>query len=260
MDSFLGFAENTTVVVTGAASGIGEALAKLAARQGLRVSAWDLTEEGAARTAEAIRADGGTCVPFGLDASNPELVRAALQATYEQLGPVQCLAAVAAPPSFGGGDFTDGLRQTVDCARVPTEAWLAHSHEGARSAVYLSSVQGPRYGAGVQWYTVAKSAVDAYMRSVAAMRPGGLRANAVLPDWVQTPRTQQYISATGGPEWDVNPMGRVAFARDVANAILFLLSPAAEYLNGVSLEVDGGSKLRSLAWLRMATASGSAKL
>jgi NAD(P)-dependent dehydrogenase (short-subunit alcohol dehydrogenase family) len=53
-------------------------------------------------------------------------------------------------------------------------------------------------------------------------------------------------------------MGRVGLPGDVANVILFLLSPAAAYLNGLSIEVDGGSKLRSLAWMRMAEASGSA--
>ena len=180
-----------------------------------------------------------------------------MQETYTRLGAVQCLAAIAAPPSFGTLDFSEGVKQTIDCARIPTEAWLAFSAESSRSAVYLSSVQGPRYGAGVQWYTVAKTAVSGYMRSVAAMRPGGLRANAVLPDWVQTPRTEQYIAATGGTDWDANPMGRVGFARDVANAILFLLSPAAEYLNGVCLEVDGGSHLRSLAWMRMRAVSFS---
>jgi NAD(P)-dependent dehydrogenase (short-subunit alcohol dehydrogenase family) len=142
--------------------------------------------------------------------------------------------------------------------RMPTEAWIAKGPAGVKSAVYLSSVQGPRYGAGVQWYSVAKSAIDGYMRSVAAMRQGGLRANAVLPDWIVTPRTAEYVEATGGAEWSANPMGRVGLPEDVANAALFLLSPAAAYLNGLSLVVDGGVRLRSLGWMRMAEASGSA--
>jgi 3-oxoacyl-[acyl-carrier protein] reductase len=124
----------------------------------------------------------------------------------------------------------------------------------------MSSVQGPRYGAGVQWYTVAKSAVDGYMRSVASMRPGGIRANSILPDVTRTPRTEKYITATGGLEWGANPMGRFGLPEDVAKAALFLLSPAAEYINGVSLEIDGGSRLRSLGWMRIADVSGSAKL
>ena len=258
MDSFLGFADDTGIIVTGAASGIGAAIAALAAAQGLHVAAWDLSDEGAEATAAAIREGGGTCRAFGLDVSDPAAVRSAMAQTYQQVGPIHCLAAVAAPPSFLPVSLTEGLNRTLDCARVPTEAWLEQEPEGLRSIVYLSSVQGPRYGAGVQWYTVAKGAIDSYMRSIAAMRPRGLRANAVLPDWILTPRTERFVAQSGGPEWQANPMGRVGLPQDVANAVLFLLSPAAAYLNGLSLEVDGGSRLRSLAWMRMAEISGSA--
>jgi 3-oxoacyl-[acyl-carrier protein] reductase len=258
VDSFLGFPEDAVICVTGAASGIGEALALLAARQGLGVAAWDLSEEGARRTAEAITAEGGNARAYGLDVSDRGEAEAAMARTCADLGPVHCLAAVAGPPSFKIADFDEGLGQSISCMRMPTEAWIAQGPAGAASAVYLSSVQGPRYGAGVQWYSVAKAAIDGYMRSVAAMRQGGLRANAVLPDWIVTPRTAEYVEATGGAEWSANPMGRVGLPGDVANAALFLLSPAAAYLNGVSLAVDGGAQLRSLAWMRMAEASGSA--
>jgi 3-oxoacyl-[acyl-carrier protein] reductase len=258
VDTFLGFPKDTTIVVTGAASGIGQALALLAARQGLAVSAWDMSEDGVSTTAAMIADSGGECLPITLDASDAGQVRAAMEQTYSELGPVHCLAAVAGPPSFRVADFDEGVNQSLNCMRLPTEAWIAQGPEGGRSAVYLSSVQGPRYGAGVPWYTVAKSAIDGYMRSIAGMRPGELRANAVLPDWIVTPRTREYVDATGGTEWDTNPMGRVGLPEDVANTALFLLSSAAGYLNGVSIEVDGGARLRSLAWMRMAEASGSA--
>lgn len=251
MTDFLGFEPGEPIVVTGAGSGIGRAIAVRAAEVGLRIAAWDLDGEAAAGCAAQISVAGGQADATAVDVADSGAVAEAWQRSVDALGPVRLLAAVAGPPSFGDRPFMDGVTIAIDCMRVPTEAWLRLVDVPARSAVYLSSVQGPRYGAGQPWYTVAKSAIDGYMRSQAAMRPGGIRANAVLPDWTVTPRTQQYVEATGGAEWDANPMGRVGEPIDVANAALFLLSPAAGYINGVSLEVDGGACLRSLAWMRM---------
>lgn len=258
MDSFLGFEPDTTIVVTGAGSGMGEALALTAARQGLGVAAWDLAEDGARRVAEKIEESGGSALAIGVDASDQGAVTEAWSQTTERFGAVSCLGGVAGPPSFLDRSFTDGVVIAIDCMRLPTEVWLDQPDPATRSAVYFSSVQGPRYGAGVPWYTVAKSAIDGYMRSIAGMRTGNVRANSVLPDWILTPRTEKFVEKVGGIEWDANPMGRIGLAQDVANAALFLLSPAAEYINGVSIEIDGGSNLRSLGWMRMAQLSGSA--
>lgn len=252
-ETFLQFNPGTTLVVTGGGSGIGKATALSAARQGLSVSVWDLNEAAAHATVSDIIAQGGTALYFGLDASNTEAVQYAFEKTVADLGPVSCLAAIAGPPSFGDRDFMTGVAEAINCMRVPSEIWAAMPGSGERSAVYLSSVQGPRYGAGVAWYTVAKSAIDGYMRSQAAMRPANIRANAILPDWIYTPRTETYVDATGGINWSENPMGRLGLAQDVANVALFLLSPAAAYLNGLSIEVDGGARLRSLGWMRMNT-------
>jgi len=249
--SFLGFGPDAAIVVTGAASGIGRALALAAAGEGLRVCAWDLDAKGVEDCAAAIRSTGGTAIATDVDVAHPEAVAAAWRSAREQFGPVSHLAAVGGPPSFGERPFMDGVTTAIDCVRIPTETWVAEIAIDGRAAVYLSSVQGPRYGAGVPWYTVGKSAIDGYMRSVAAMRPGGIRANAVLPDWTLTPRTRPYVEATGGPDWPANPMGRVGNPEEVANVALFLLSPAAGYVNGQSVEVDGGASLRSLGWLRM---------
>lgn len=253
IENFLQFESDTTLVVTGGGSGIGKATAMTAARQGLNISVWDLDEAAAHATANDITAQGGTALPFGLDAGNSEAVQDAFEKTVASLGPVSYLAAIAGPPSFGERDFMTGVTEAINCMRVPSEIWAAMPGPGERAAVYLSSVQGPRYGAGVPWYTVAKSAIDGYMRSQAAMRPANIRANAILPDWIYTPRTEAYVDATGGTKWRDNPMGRLGTAQDVANVVLFLLSPAAAYLNGLSIEVDGGARLRSLGWLRMNT-------
>lgn len=254
---FLGFESGTSIVVTGAGSGIGKAVAITAARLGLSVGAWDLKQEAAESTVEEISKLGGTALAQGLDVGSETAVKTAWDTTLKAFGPVPYFVAAAGPPSFGTLEFMEGVTCAIDCMRVPTDAWLEACDISYRSAVYLSSVQGPRYGAGNPWYSVAKSAIDGYMRSLAAMRPGGIRSNAILPDWIYTPRTAQYVDSMGGTEWSDNPMGRLGVAQDVANTAIFLISPAAEYLNGLSVEVDGGAKLKSMAFMRMSAASNS---
>lgn len=250
---FLGFDAGEPLVVAGAGSGIGRALATRAAACGLSVAAWDLDLGAAVETARQIEAGGGRALALAVDAADRDAVADAWRRTTAALGPARLLAAVAGPPSFAARPFADGVATAIDCMRVPTETWLEAVDAPERAVVYFSSVQGPLYGAGVEWYTVAKSAIDGYMRAQAAQRPGGIRANAVLPDWTVTPRTAPHAAegVQGDDAWPQNPMGRLGRAEDPANAALFLLSPAAGYLNGVSLVVDGGARLRSLAWLRM---------
>jgi NAD(P)-dependent dehydrogenase (short-subunit alcohol dehydrogenase family) len=77
-----------------------------------------------------------------------------------------------------------------------------------------------------------------------------VRANSILPDWTLTPRTAPHLEAVApGGVWPANPMGRPALPIDCAKAVLFLLSPAAGYLNGLSVPIDGGMRLRSAGWL-----------
>lgn len=248
---FLGFEPHTSIVVTGGGSGIGRAIATTAAGQELNVGVWDLQHDAARSTADEIVSAGGSALAIGVDVTGAREVESAWQETIDEFGPVSCLAAVAGPSSFAERDFMTGVNQAIDCVRIPSEVWTSLPEHPGRAAVYFSSVQGPRYGAGVPWYSVAKSAIDGFMRSQAAMRPGGIRANAILPDVTYTPRTASGVDTTGGVKWPINPMGRMALAQDVANAALFLLSPAAGYLNGVSLEIDGGVKLASHGWVRL---------
>lgn len=247
---FLRFEDGAAIVVTGGASGIGAALAKAASEAGLRVSIWDLDADAAAEGAERLRANGGDTYSVGVDLTDRSAVVRAWQTTHDQLGAVGHLACVAGPPSFGQQSFDDGVLACLACMRNPTEVWLDGNATSEPSAVYFSSMQGTRYGAGVEWYTVGKGAVQSYAMSLAAMRPGSVRANSVLPDWTLTPRTAPHTNAiTEDGVWGANPLLRMGSAEDCANAALFLLSPAAGYLNGISIEVDGGIRLRSTAWL-----------
>jgi NAD(P)-dependent dehydrogenase (short-subunit alcohol dehydrogenase family) len=252
MRDFLGFTPGTPIVVTGAGSGIGKALATVAAGAGLRVAAWDVVGDTAAATADAVRKDGGESIAWTVDVGDESAVVDAWAATVDAFGPVSHLANIAGPPNWAKLEFAEGLATAVQCARLPTEVWLATAPREPgeagedRSAIFIASVAGTRYGmAG--WYPVAKMGIVAYMRSLAASRPGGVRANAIAPDLTNTPRVAHLVESLGPLVASTNPMGRICEPIDVANAALFLLSPAASFVNGVVLDLDGGINLVSRA-------------
>ena len=121
-----------------------------------------------------------------------------------------------------------------------TTGWLEHCADVAASVVNLASIAGNFSGGGktIQpFYPAAKTAIVGYTRYLATRYDGQPRANAVAPGLTITPRTAPHInpaSVAGIPQ------GRAGFAEELAAVILFLLSPAASYVNGVVLPVDGG--------------------
>jgi 3-oxoacyl-[acyl-carrier protein] reductase len=244
MDTFLGYEAGTSMVITGAGSGIGAALARRASAVGLRVVAWDVVGPAAETTVQKINAGGGTATAVTVDVSDERAVAAAWQRTSDEVGSVGLLANIAGPPNWSDFDLISGVGACLRCASVPTESWLELVRVEQRSTVFIASVAGNRYGM-LGFYGTAKAAIVGYMRGLAAARPGGVRANALAPDLVDTPRVADLVRTMGPRVAAVNPMRRIGQPVDVANAALFLLSPAAQYVNGVVLDVDGGANLVS---------------
>ncbi len=244
MDSFLGFEDGAAIVVTGAGSGIGAALAGGAARAGLRVVAWDVVDRAVEATVERIVDQGGKATAVVVDVSDEHAVAEAWRRTTDEVGPVRHLANIAGPPNWSDLDLVGGVAACLRCASVPTESWLDLEAVADRTTVFTASVAGNRYGMR-GFYGTAKAAIVGYMRGVAANRPGGVRANAVAPDLTNTPRVAGLVETMGALVAATNPMRRIGQPLDVANAALFLLSPAAAYVNGVVLDIDGGMNLVS---------------
>jgi NAD(P)-dependent dehydrogenase (short-subunit alcohol dehydrogenase family) len=123
-----------------------------------------------------------------------------------------------------------------------TEAFLATNPPAGAAIVNISSVVGPVVAGGAAWYCAAKAGIVGYTRYLAVTLAPRIRANVVAPGGpVRTPRNSGFIDeGKFANHLARNPSKRPGRPEELAAAILFLLSPAASYVNGVLLPVDGG--------------------
>lgn len=236
-----GFETGQTLIVTGAASGIGRALTLLAVDMGLGVSAWDINPDGLQQTVELVEAKGGTIVSVIADVSSDEAVEAGFAKTREQFPTINFLANNAGPSSAAPLDFDRAVDISLGSARRMTNAWAAPGLPSGAAMVATASVAGNLVGTESDWYSAAKAGMVGYVRHLAAHRASEFRSNAVGPGMTDTPRLAGFAdSEMGHHVLARNPLSRMATPDDIAYAVLFLLSPVAAYVNGVFLPVDGG--------------------
>jgi NAD(P)-dependent dehydrogenase (short-subunit alcohol dehydrogenase family) len=242
----LGFVPGELVVVTGAASGIGRATALCAARSGLTVALWDMNGPGALATAGDISEAGGLGFAVTVDVFDEAQVERAWRETLAK-GGCRYLVNNAGPPSVTKGPFGDLLRDALGSMERVTSHWLDHCGEQAAALVNIASIAGTAQGSGKtvsSFYPASKAGITGYTRWLATHHDGRPRANAVAPGITVTPRIAPMLELPAMQDLATRvPVGRLGQPEDIAHAVLFLLSPAASYINGVVLPVDGGVTL-----------------
>lgn len=240
----------TTAIVTGSDSGIGRATAVALAAAGLDVGiTWFTDEAGAEETAEEVRSHGRKAVVARLDTTNLDSAGDVVDGLAEELGGVDVF--VANSGSGASVPFVDmslaKWREVVatdlDGAFLTLQAaarrMVAAGRGGRLIAVTSVHEHQPRVGSSA--YDAAKHGLGGLMKTVALeLGEHGITANCVAPGEIATPMTGQTDEDPRGTERPGVPLGRPGDAREIAATIAFLASPAASYLTGASIPVDGG--------------------
>ena len=244
--------EGKVAIVTGAAMGIGRAAALIFAREGASVVVADIDEDQGAQTVELVQASGAQAGFVRTDVSVAADVAAMVQYAVDTYGGVDCAhnnAGIAAPMAPLADYPDDGWDRTI--AVMLTGVYLCMKAEiprmlerGGGAIVNTASGVGLVGYPGQAAYTASKHGVIG-LTKVAALDYGakGIRVNAVCPGTASTPMVDQAIEHD--PAIDeyleqLHPIGRIGEASEIAEAAVWLCSPAASFVLGAALPVDGG--------------------
>jgi 7-alpha-hydroxysteroid dehydrogenase len=262
--------EGRAVIVTGAASGVGLAVAQRFAAEGARLLMTDTDETGLAAEAEALRDGGAEAHVWSCDLKAKLGVANLIASAVDRLGEIDILVNACGVTVQGG--LLDAEADDLDrayhanlrsvfllsqaAARRMIEAREAGGAERAADRpaerpsaciVNVSSIAASRTVAELLPYSVACAALDQLTRSMAvSLAPRGVRVNGVALGAVMTRTLREALKAREGLREAIvatTPLGRIGEAAEAAEAALFLASPLASYVTGQVLTVDGGRTL-----------------
>lgn len=242
--------EGKVALVTGAGGGIGRAAAEAFARSGASVMVSDVNEAGGAETVALIEAAGGKAAFVRCDVSKAEQVKAMVEATVATFGGLDCAFNNAGINRITDDQYDDAIWErdiainlsgVMRCMREEAAYMLQN---GGGAIVNTASINGLVGNGGQPAYTAAKHGVVGLARH-GALRwaKAGIRVNAVCPGVIETPMTAPLVQ---NPEMKalidgMTPMGRMGSASEIAEAVVWLCSPAASFVTGHAMVVDGGA-------------------
>jgi NAD(P)-dependent dehydrogenase (short-subunit alcohol dehydrogenase family) len=248
-------ASNGTIIVTGASRGIGAAIATLAAERGFSVAINFATGKAEAKAvAEQMVSSGGRACAIQADVAREEDVIRLFETAEHELGAIKALVNNAA--ITGGFSRVDSVKAStlaqvmavnvsgaILCAREAVRR-MSTQHGGTGGSIVNISSRAAHTGSAGEWvhYAASKGAIDSFTIGLAReVATEGIRVNAVAPGLIET----GLHAANGAPDRldrlaATIPMQRPGMPLEVAEAVLWLLSPAASYTTGAILEVGGG--------------------
>jgi len=252
--------QGKTALVTGSSRGLGYATALELAREGVRVAVNSRTAEKAAQAARQIAAEtGGQVVGLAGDLTDPQVPERLVLGTVEAFGGLDLLVTNAGgPPAGSFDDFDDAawykaIELSLMCHVRLVRAALPYLRKSqAASVLTITSYSVKQPISNLLLSNSIRSATVGMTKTLALeLGREGIRFNSILPAWTETERIQELMKARATAnhtsveeemkkQAQQSALGRVSQPDEFAKPAVFLLSPAASYLTGVMLSIDGG--------------------
>jgi NAD(P)-dependent dehydrogenase (short-subunit alcohol dehydrogenase family) len=246
--------ENLSAIVTGGASGIGLATARLLFERGARVAVIDINTEALMSAQSLFPDESERAVFLDADLTEPEAVELAVSGIAQMFGSLNAVVNSAGIQRYGNAEQTslelwqEVLDVNLTAAFLVSRAAIPHlRRSGGGSIVNVGSVQSHAAQRGAVAYVTSKHAILGLTRAMAVdYAAEKIRVNCVCPGTVDTPMFRWTASLDPKPESVVeaceqmHPVGRIARPEEVAEVIAFLLTGAASFVTGTEIDVDGG--------------------
>jgi len=240
--------QGRVALVTGAAQGIGRAIALELAKAGATLALADINETKLAQVVTEVEALGGKAAAFKLDVSNQESIETGAKAVIDRFGKVEILVNNAGITrdalmmSMKRSDWDLVIAINLTGPFLLTQALLRQMIKNRWGRIVnMASVVGRAGQAGQVNYAASKAGLIGMTRSLAReVASRGITVNAVAPGYIETPMTAVLDEKVGAAMLANIPLGRRGTDFDVAQAVAFLASEAASYITGQVLDVNGG--------------------
>jgi len=240
---------NKVAIVTGAADGIGKAIATVLAREGANVVVNDIDIEKAEEVVNEIKKSGYQAIAVQADVSNAEEVQGMIEKTLSVLGTINILvnnAGICIYKSIEDTTERDfnkvmdvNLKGTFLCTKAVVKFMKKHRSGKIINIASEAAVAGSAVSSAI--YAASKGGVIGFTRSLARqLGPYGINVNAVAPGWVDTSMTKLLPKKVKNDRIKQTPLRRIGTPEDIAKVVAFLASDAANFISGEVIIVGGG--------------------